>query len=125
MVFSRIYEHLIMSRAFIFLRARLMIKFVLLATSTLENTVEKQRALHRLLLTRISFSGIVLKGNVILRQVNWLTPPKWDNSRKARRHVLFVVPKSLPPIMLRLIAKLRHVASHESVVGGRSRSKAI
>jgi len=76
----------------LFLRARAVIKFVLQAASALENTDGEQRALHKFLLIRISLLCLLLKANVILRRVNWLTPPKRDNSSKARHSFLLWFP---------------------------------
>ena len=63
----------------------------------------------------LSFTKIILKGNVALSQVIWLTP-KQDNQAQSRLNQS----QQLAVSYAFFNAKLRHVASCESV-GGRSR----
>jgi len=68
----------------LFLRARVVIKFVLRAASTSGNTDGVQRALCKLFST--AGISLLLKGNSVLHQVGrviWLTPPIQDNRRNA------------------------------------------
>jgi len=67
----------------LFLRARAVINFVMRAANTLEIADGEQQVL-------LKFSAcwnLSLLLRRFLRQVNWLTPPKQDISRKARQHV--------------------------------------
>jgi len=62
---------------------RAVINFVMRAANTLEIADGEQQALRK-------FSAcwnLSLLLRRFLRQVNWLTPPKQDISRKARQHV--------------------------------------
>ena len=75
--------------------------------------------------------SLLLKGNSVLHQVVWLTPPKQENRCKSRGIMLRCYlsstnPNSLQPIMLCLMPNyITSIASPESVGGCSRRSKAF